>query len=214
VRELFDSLLDRLLTLPDWAVYATVGGLAAVENVFPPVPADVAVGLGAFLAGHGTVLATAVFLVTWVANVTAATAVYAAGRTLGRSFFSGRLGRRLLRPRHLNTIERLYDRYGFWGIFLSRFIPAARAVVPPFAGIANLSAPRTIAPVAAASALWYGTLTAVVAAAAGQIEDVVRLVSRLNWAVLGLTAIAIIVMVLLWRRHRHRADPAEPVEEG
>jgi membrane protein DedA with SNARE-associated domain len=210
VRELFDTVLDRLLTLPGWAVYATVGGLAAVENVFPPVPADVAVGLGAFLSGHGTVLATMVFMVTWVANVTSATAVYVAGRTLGRSFFAGRLGRRLLRPRHLETIERLYDGYGSWGIFVSRFIPAVRAVVPPFAGIANLSAPRTIIPLAAASAVWYGSLTVLVAATAGQIEDAIRLVSQLNWAVLALGLIAIAVLLVLWRRHRHHEGRGTP----
>ena len=213
VRELFDTVLDRLLTLPGWAVYAAVGGLAAVENVFPPVPADVAVGLGAFLSGHGTVVATMVFMVTWVANVTSATAVYVAGRTLGRSFFTGRLGRRLLRPRHLETIERLYDGYGSWGIFFSRFIPAARAVVPPFAGIANLSAPRTIIPLAAASAIWYGSLTVLVASTAGRIEDVVRLVSQLNWAVLAVGLIAIAVVVLLWRRHRH-AQGRHPPDKG
>lgn len=214
MRELFDAILDHLLTLPDWAVYATVGGLAAVENVFPPVPADVAVGLGAFLSGRGTVIATVVFLVTWVANVTSATTVYVAGRTLGRSFFTGRLGRRLLRPRYLERIEHLYDRYGSWGIFFSRFIPAARAVVPPFAGIANLSAPRTIVPIAAASAVWYGMLTALVAAAAGQIEDVFRLVSRLNWVVLALGVIGVALAVLLWRRHRPSPDEIGPAQES
>lgn len=207
VRELFDAILDRLLAAPDWAVYAAVGGLAAVENVFPPVPADVAVGVGAFLSSHGTVVAPVVFAVTWVANVSSAIAVYLAGRTLGRTFFTGRLGRRLLRPRQLQTIERLYDRHGSWGIFFSRFIPAARAVVPPFAGIANLSAPRTILPLAAASAIWYGGLTALVVAAAGQIEDVVRLVSRLNSAVLALGAIALIVLLLMWRRNRRASGP-------
>jgi membrane protein DedA with SNARE-associated domain len=213
VRELVDSILDHLLTLPDWAVYATVGGLAAVENIFPPVPADVAVGIGAFLSGHGTVAASVVFLVTWVANVSSATAVYVAGRTLGRSFFTGRLGRRLIRLKHLETIERLYDGYGSWGIFCSRFIPAARAVVPPFAGIANLSAPRTIIPLAAASAIWYGSLTVLVSATAGQIEDVVRLVSHLNWAVLALGVIAIGVLVLLWRR-RGRPQGRDAPQEG
>jgi hypothetical protein len=39
--------------------------LAALENIIPPVPADTAVALGAFLAGRGTLNAWAVFGITW-----------------------------------------------------------------------------------------------------------------------------------------------------
>ncbi|NIN50234.1 MAG: hypothetical protein GTN62_09005 [Gemmatimonadales bacterium] len=169
------------MSLPDVAVYALIGGLAAVENVFPPVPADTAVGVGAFLSHRGSVVASAVFAITWTANVGAATAVYLAGRTLGRQFFRGRLGRRLLHPRRLRRMEQLYRRHGAWGIFLSRFIPGVRAVVPPFAGIAKLGAVRALVPMAMASGIWYGVLTYVVAKMAGQIEDVARLVAGLNW---------------------------------
>jgi membrane protein DedA with SNARE-associated domain len=203
VPELIDTLLAWLLTLPPSTVYIVVGGLSALENVFPPVPADTAVGIGAFLSHRGNVSALAVFGVTLASNVIAATAVYVAGRRLGRPFFTGRLGRRLLRPTRLERIERLYHDYGTWGIFLSRFVPGVRAVVPPFAGIAGLSAPRAIVPMAAASAIWYGLLTAAVASVADTIEDVVRVVARLNWSLLlvGATgAIALTVVVLSRRR--------------
>jgi hypothetical protein len=56
---------------------------------------------------------------------------------------------------------------------------------------------------AAASAIWYGLLTAAVASVADTIEDVVRVVARLNWSLLlvGATgAIALTVVVLSRRR--------------
>lgn len=194
-------------------MYAVVGGLAAVESVFPPVPADTAVGLGAFLSHRGAVLAVGVFAVTWSANVASAALVYGAGRTWGRAFFRGRLGRRLLPPRHLARIERLCDRYGGWGVFFSRFVPALRAVVPPFAGVAGLSAPRTLLAIALASGLWYGALTVLVAGFAQEIEDVMRLVVGLNWAgvvVLGLAVAAVAAAYLRrTRRRRERAADGE-----
>ncbi|MGD2135463.1 MAG: DedA family protein [Gemmatimonadales bacterium] len=210
------------------AVYAAVGGLAAVENVFPPVPADTAVGLGAFLSHRGPVVATGVFAVTWSANVASAILVYGAGRRWGRSFFRGRLGRRLLSPRSLGRIERMYDRYGGWGVFLSRFVPALRAIVPPFAGVAGLTAPRALIPIAVASGLWYGVLTLLIATFAQEIEDVVRLVVGLNWAGLGIVVIVVATMVTVYARRRQRlrneatdAVPEErpragspPAEEG
>ncbi|MEE9534140.1 MAG: hypothetical protein V3W06_06950, partial [Acidimicrobiia bacterium] len=72
-------------------------------------------------------------------------------------------------------------------------VPVARAVVPAFAGIAKLSTLRTIVPLATASAIWYGALTYLVATLAGQIEDVIRLVGRLNWVAL---VVAVIVAAL------------------
>lgn len=199
-----------MLQLPDAAVYAAVGALAAVENVFPPIPADTAVGIGAFLSHGGSVTATGVFAVTWSANVASAGLVYAAARTWGRGFFQGRLGRRLLPPRHLQRIEALYAQHGALGIFVSRFVPALRSVVPPFAGVAGLSASRTIVPIAIASGLWYGALTWLAATFAQEIEDVARIVTGVNWVggvAVAIVVVAVVVTVVRRRRpSRTRAD--------
>lgn len=171
--------------------------------MFPPVPADTAVALGAFLSHWGTISALGVFAVTWTANVATASAVYVGARTYGRRFFTGRIGQRLLRPAALARLEELYHRYGVWGIFLSRFIPAVRAVVPPFAGVVRLDAVRALVPLAAASAIWYGTLTFLVATLARRLEDVRRLLGQINVAVLAIAAVIVtIVFVVAWTAKR------------
>lgn len=177
--------------------------LAAVENVFPPVPADTAVAIGAFISQGGPVFAWTVFLVTWVANVTTATAVYSAGRTVGRSFFDGRLGRRLLDPRRLARLERLYDRYGIWGLFLSRFVPGVRAVVPPFAGVARLGLGRFLGAVGTASGLWYGALT-YVAATVVKLDEIATLLRGVNQVALGVALVVVAALGLWYLRRRRR----------
>jgi membrane protein DedA with SNARE-associated domain len=188
-------------------VYLVIGALAAIENIIPPVPADTAVALGAFLSQGGVISAWTVFLITWVANVTTATAVFFAGRTLGRSFFAGRLGRRLLDPRRLARLEELYARHGTWGIFVSRFVPGVRAVVPPFAGVARLGVGRFLGAMIVASGIWYGTLTYLAATAVRQLDQIAALLKGLNRFALG-TALAIAVVAAawyLWRRRSARA---------
>jgi membrane protein DedA with SNARE-associated domain len=200
-----EALLDTLLRLPGPAVYLVLAGLAAAENVFPPVPADTAVALGAALSVGGNVSAWGVFLVTWSANVASATLVYAAARTVGRAFFRGPLGRRLVRREALARIERLYDRHGMWAIFVSRFIPGVRAVVPAFAGVANLDAARALLPVLAASALWYGTLTFVAATLIQNVDAIGTVVARFHRVVLVaalVVAVAAVTAIVLWRRRR------------
>ena len=191
------GLLATLESLPPGPLYALIGLLAAVENVFPPVPADTAVALGGFLAGRGTLDVWAVFLVTWIANVGSAAGVYAVARRYGPPFFAGPIGRRLVPPPVLQHIAAAYHRYGLWGIFLSRLLPVWRAVVPPFAGIAGLSAPRALIPLALASALWYGLLTMFVGTLGTNLDAVVAVLAHVNW-VLGAAAIGVLIFLAVW----------------
>lgn len=186
-------------------MYTVIGALAAAENVFPPVPADTAVAIGAFLSTAGTVSALNVFLVTWVANVATATTVYYAGHAVGRPFFRGRIGRRLMHPRRLARLEELYRRYGSWGIFFSRFIPGVRGVVPPFAGVVRLSFWRAVPPMALASGIWYGVLTFLAATFITRVDDVVVLVGRFNVVALVAGLILVAAIGFLWWRRRQRA---------
>ena len=61
---------------PSQTAWGLIGLLAAVENVFPPVPADTAVVLGAFLAHRGVTHPWVVLLVTMLFNMTGAMAMY------------------------------------------------------------------------------------------------------------------------------------------
>lgn len=186
-----------------------IAALAAVENVFPPVPADTAVAFGAFLSVGGRVSATTVFAVTWGSNVATSVAVYAAARCYGRPFFRGRIGKRLVNPGVMAGLERAYDRYGGWVIFVTRFIPAVRAVVAPFAGLADLGVVRTVVPLAVASGIWYGTLTLLAATLVREIDQIARLVSDINRGGLVLAAVVVAVAIIWWRRRRHRG-PGRP----
>ncbi len=191
------ELLDALQSLPPTPLYVTIGLLAAVENIFPPVPADTAVALGAFLAGRGVLDAWAVFGITWTGNVGSAAFVYALGRRYGRAFFRGRIGRLLLSERALQHIEDAYVKHGSYGILLSRLLPVWRAVVPPFAGIVGVPAVRALAPMAVASAIYYGALTYLVFRLGTDFEVVTRALARAN-LVLGILAVVLVALAVWW----------------
>ena len=153
--------------------------------------------LGAFLAGRGRLNLWTFFGLTWVANVASASLAYWLARRYGRDFFKGPTGRRLLAPPVLAHIEAQYQRHGTYGIFVSRLLPVWRAVVPPFAGIAGLSAPRALIPLALASALWYGLLTVFVATLGTNLDAVVAVLTHVNWA-LGATAAGVLIFLAVW----------------
>ena len=190
-------------------MYVVLALLAAVENILPPVPADTAVALGAFLTHRGVTTLPAVFAVTWAANVLGAAGVYFAARKYGRRLFATPAGRRLLAPGSIAVIEREYIRFGIFGIFIGRFLPGIRAVVAPFAGLVNLSAPRALIPIAVASGMWYGGVALVGAAIGSRWEQIEGMLGRVNrtLGLLALLLIAVITIVVLVRRRRNARQP-------
>ena len=171
----------------------------------PPVPSDAAVALGAFLSSRGLTTPLGVFAVTWLSNLAGAAAVYLVARRYGRRLFATGVGRRLLAPRSLAVIEREYLRFGVAGIFISRFLPGIRAVVPPFAGLVGLSAARTLVPMGIASAIWYGGITILGTVIGTEWERISRIITGIN-RTLGIIAVVLIAAGLFWylRRRRQR----------
>src|SRR5688500_1116834 len=174
------DFLQSIAALPPWLMYVVIGVGAAVENVIPPVPADTFVLLGAFLAAHGQANPWVVFLVTWVSNVASAIAVYAVAWRYGSRFFQTRIGTFLLQPHQLEKVGGFYQRFGTPAIFVSRFLPAFRAVVPVFAGISKVPSVPLVVPLMIASGLWYGALVYIGAAAGRNWSDIMRFFDRFS----------------------------------
>jgi membrane protein DedA with SNARE-associated domain len=209
-----DRLLDALASLPVVPTYLVLVVLSALENVFPPVPADTAVALGAFLARRGQISVVPLAVLCWIGNLASAAGTYALGRGHGQAFFREGWGRRILTPRMLETLEEVYRRWGVLGIFVSRFLPGLRAAVTPFAGVAGLGAARALVPAAAASAIWYAFLAAAGYAVARNWDAVKRLIADTN-RVLALAALVASLAFAFWvwrrlRRPSSRTHDHEP----
>jgi len=154
------GVFEWLSTLPPPALYLALVITAALENFFPPLPADTIVAFGTFLAARGEATALGAFLATWIGNVAGAMAVYALGRRYGaeaverKIFAYGKVGERAE-----SRLAKLYVRYGMLALFLSRFLPGVRALVPPFAGAMKMPPLPVLTAIAVASGIWYGTVT-------------------------------------------------------
>lgn len=199
-----NELMEWASRLPDGLVYAALSAGAAMENFIPAIPADTFVALGGFLAGAGYLEARWVALGTWLANVAGALFVYRMSHTRGRSFFETGLGRHLVRPHQMERIAGFYRRWGTPAIFLSRFLPGIRAVVPVFAGVTHQRWPGVAIPVAAASAIWYVGLVQLGLFAGRNLDVLTRRLGSINRS-LALAALAVGLLVLIWwiRTRRH-----------
>lgn len=203
-----EAFLDWVGGLPAAAIYVVLVALSALENVFPPVPADVAVVLGAFLAREGLLSAPLLGVLCWLANTASAAAMYFYGRAHGRRFFDSGWPRKVMPPEAMAALAEAYARHGVYGIFFSRFLPGVRAAVTPFAGVAGMAPARALVPAAAASAIWYAFLVAAGTFLSESWPRARALVDDAN-RILALVAVAAIALVAAWlyrmaRRRRAR----------
>lgn len=152
------DVLDWLAGLPPAALYAALAVVSAAENVFPPLPADTVVAFGAFLAARGQATLLGAFLATWLGNVSGALLVYMIGRRYGARY-AHQWMTRFGGANSESRLQAMYERRGIAALFLSRFIPGLRALVPPFAGALHIPALRATLAIAIASGIWYGVVT-------------------------------------------------------
>ena len=197
------DFLTWLDSLPGPTLYLVLGVGAALENVIPAIPADTFVALGGLLSAVGTVSARGVFLTTWLCNVASALVMYRLGYAHGRMLFETRIGHFLLKPHQLERMARFYARWGLPAIFLTRFLPGVRSVVPVFAGITHQKWLPVAVPIALASAIWYGALVLLGRWAGENLDVLGRLLGRVQ-SVLGALAVVLVALAATWWwRSRH-----------
>ncbi len=198
-----DALLQWLSSLPPFALYAALAATAAAENIFPPLPADTVVAVGSFLAarGAGSLLGAATSI--WAGNLLGAVGMYFVGRRYGSGALMKRLGGADAEAR----VATMYAKYGVWALFVSRFLPGVRAIVPPFAGALRIPLAHVIPVMAFASAIWYGVIAWIGFRFGQNLEQMKTLIGTAT-RTSGLIAVGIVLIVgvIIWWRRRSGAQ--------
>ena len=178
--------------------YGGIVLLMALENVFPPIPSEVIMGIGGILVARGEME----FWPLLAAGTVGATAGNYAWYWVGDKW-----GYKRLRPfvrRHgrwltldfedIEKAARFFRKHGQWVVFFLRFSPFLRTVVSLPAGLAHMSLWRFLLFTFAGAAVWNAVL----------IEGGRRLAPLLEkydayagWAIGGL--IALLLGWYLWR---------------
>jgi membrane protein DedA with SNARE-associated domain len=199
--------LERLTELRPIVLYAVLALAAAVENIFPPFPADTVVAFGSFLAAQGEASATGSFLSTWFGNIAGAMMMYFVGRRFGAAWIE----RKMAKGSHAagQRFETLYGRYGLGAIFISRFLPGVRALVPPLAGAFRVPPVRALIMIALASGIWYALVTYLGYTVGSSWEELLAAIkASQKWLAAAAGAIVLIVAsVWLVRRRARRPRP-------
>lgn len=211
----FSDFFVWMQGLPAVWAYATLLVIAYGENVAPPIPGDMVVVFGGYLAGLGQLHLGVVILLSTVGGALGFMTVFALGYRLGQTVLeSDRL--RWLPRDGVEKARRWIHQYGYGVVAANRFLSGARSVISLAAGLARMGPWQTFGWCTVSAFVW----TALISYAGYAVGD--------NWeiVVVYLRAYGRIILILLllvggallarwyWCRRQKASSPSPVSEES
>jgi membrane protein DedA with SNARE-associated domain len=200
-----DGVLAWLGSLPPAALYVILAVVAATENFVPPIPADVIVAFGSFLAARENRSPIPTIIAVVIGNVGGALAMFAIGRRYGAEWIRSRM--HVMGESAEQRVREWYNRFGLPALFLSRFLPGVRAVVPPLAGAIKVPATGAIIAIATASTIWYTTLAIIAYRLGAQWDRIASAIGEFQKGAAIIAGSIVVAGALIWWVLRRRRRP-------
>jgi membrane protein DedA with SNARE-associated domain len=130
------------------------GGMTLQATGFVPLPSEVIMSFGGYLASTGSLILWIVIAAGALGDTTGAIIAYAIGYYGGRPLLE-RFGRFVfVRHSDLQRAERWFDRFGSRAVFICRLLPGIRAIGSLPAGIARMHVAVFLGYTFAGAAVW------------------------------------------------------------
>ena len=192
---------------PVWA-YLTLFVIAYGENVAPPIPGDMVVVFGGYLAGLGQLhLGVVVFLST-VGGALGFMTMFAVGVRLGEALLDPDRYRWLPRD-GVEKAQRWIHRYGYGVIAANRFLSGARSVISLTAGMAQMKTGRTLWWCTVSAFVWTGLISYAGYAVGDNWQLVVTYLRAYGRLILTLLLIGIALLVGRWYWRRQQTPTGD-----
>ncbi|MCW2277111.1 DedA family protein [Heliophilum fasciatum] len=132
-----EGFLTQIVTYLNSFGYPGVTIGMAIESACIPLPSEIIMPLGGYMAYQGTMTLLGVALAGTIGNVIGSLVAYYAGRQLGAEFIFRYFGWLISRSEY-GAAERWFARWGDRAIFISRMLPVIRTFISLPAGIAKM----------------------------------------------------------------------------
>lgn len=186
-----------------WGGYIGIFLLMALENIIPPIPSEVIMGLGGMAVARGDM--AIVPLVLWgTAGTTAGNYVwYYVGRHIGYTRFRPfveRHGRWLtMEWEDVEKLHLFFVHHGGWVVFVFRFMPTFRTIISLPAGITCMPVWRFLVWTFAGSLIWNTILAGAGLYLGSRFAELDRYVGPLAVGIMVLIVIGYIWRIATWK---------------
>lgn len=153
---------DWIFRLIEGGGYWGIAFLMVLENLFPPIPSELIMGIGGISVAQGRMELLPLMIAGTLGSTLGNYAWFVLGRALGYERlkpFVDRFGRLLTMDWH--DVARLvvfFQKHGQWVVFAMRFSPFMRTLISLPAGLARMGHVRFLLFTLAGAAIWNAVL--------------------------------------------------------
>ena len=202
--------MEWLLSQLTSHVYAKLAGLLLLCGLGLPIPEDISLIAGGYLAHLGTGDLHRIFLVFFLAVLGGDSLAFGLGRGFGTKLLASRFTHRYFTPRRQRRVRAYFRTYGSKVVFVARFLPGLRFSIFLSAGMLHVRphvfllydtmAALLSVPVLVYSAWFFGD----------QIDSVIKWTRRSEYGILALVGVvALYLAIKLYRKRKSRPALAE-----
>ena len=200
---MIEQTITVLNNLPNETIYFFLFTVAIIEYMFPPIPGDTAMVLGAYLAGTGKLDLLTVYILTTLGSIFGFLIIFFIGKYYGRDFFLKR-NYRFFSKETILQVEKWFQQYGVGLIVANRFLSGARSVISLIAGISNMKVPTIILAALVSSIIWNAILISGGYFLGENWHIVLTAVKRYNQIII--IVIILFFLFYLWRRKKKKSS--------
>jgi len=206
------ELIDWILTLSPLSIYVIFSLIAYLENVVPPIPGDILVVFGGYLAAEQIVGFNQLLLYTTVASVIGFMNMYSIGYYFGDKIEAKREEFWLMKVvdiKYFDRGKRWMHRWGQGVILANRFLAGTRSVISVTAGLTKTRIVPTIISSSISSLLWNLILLGLGWFVNENWQIIGHYLNIYGWFVLGIIALAVAGRFLYVRYLKRDLDSQE-----
>lgn len=194
---------ELILRLIEQGGYWGIFFLMVAENVFPPIPSEVIMGLGGIAVARGTMEFWPLLLVGTVGSTLGNYVWFLVGDKWGYARlqpFVARWGRWLtLEWEDVERASAFFRKHGQWVVFFLRFSPLLRTMISLPAGLAHMRHWKFLAFTFAGAAIWNTGLILGGKALARYMEEAALLMDVVVGGTIALAVLAYVWRVVTWK---------------
>ncbi|HEX7500818.1 MAG TPA: DedA family protein [Polyangia bacterium] len=202
--------MEWLLSQLTSHVYAKLAGLLLLCGLGLPIPEDISLIAGGYLAHLGTVDVHKMFLVCFVAVLGGDSLAFGLGRGFGTKLLASRFTHRYFTPRRQRRVRAYFRSYGSKVVFVARFLPGLRFSIFLSAGMLHVRPHVFLLYDSMAALLSVPFLVYTAWFFGDQIDSVVKWSKRSEYGILALVGVvAVYFAIKLYRKRKNRPAMAE-----
>lgn len=190
--------------------YLGIALLMVLENIFPPIPSELIMGVGGISVARGNMAFWPLLFAGTIGATLGNYAWFLAGDQWGArrlAPFVRRWGRWLTLDWHdVQKARRVFRQHGTWAVFFLRFSPLLRTMISLPAGLSRMGHWRFLIYTFAGSAIWNAVLIQGGKMAAHYLDEAKHVI---GWLLVAFTVFVLVVYiyrVVTWRPRAMRGS--------